>query len=143
VIHSSDVYLSGFWPLVGSRSLVALGHFCIFNANRQRQKKEAKRSTSFFSAIEMKLNEIILVCNFITIRMLKIDDSQKSLGVLLSFNNFICDAKHKKLCTHLKRKLNYCPVRILNTLAPISINLQLSENHICVCIHSDICAHMQ
>lgn len=41
------------------------------------------------------------------------------------------------ICTHLERKLNYRLVRILNTPAPIPINLQLSENHICV--HTSPC----
>ena len=45
-------------------------------------------------------------------------------------------ANTKNVCTHLERKLNYRPLRILNTPTPISINLQLSENHIYVCIYN-------
>lgn len=75
-------------------------------------------------------------------------EGSKITEELLSFNNFICDCEWNQdgergsegkekwgrriICTHLERKLNYRLVRILNTPAPIPINLQLSENHICV-----------
>lgn len=53
-MHSSDVYLSGFWPLVGPRTF--LWCVCFFNANRKA--KNINFAAEIAIEIKLMINDL-------------------------------------------------------------------------------------